>query len=549
MKNVLYQFLLPLHLTLGALALPLISMGQDDAAALMTQAEQAIEKGDLENAHNLYTEAAGLFEKSSNWASYLESGVGMTNNLYVAGEYEMGVEAAQKFINRAKDVNHKDINLSLLYKNLGKIYYAQDDFKQARPYLEEALAIRESLNPEDPELARDYFNIGIISRFSGRSAKANEHLNKALSLQEDKNVLARIYSEMGVNYRFLGNFRKSYDMQEQAIRLLEELDDPKALAIALAEKGATMTQLKIEGEDITFLKQALKKLQDAGIVDYQNQAAWLKQIGNSYFFFAPVTHRRGFLDSAQVYWEKSLQIANQHLSDNNALQYQLMLDLSSLHALKDDHEAAQTYLGKGENLAEGQFVLKSLEAAEFFSVKGFINRSQGSFQASLEAYQQQLVSLIDDYNEEDIYGLPTEEQCKNSLSMDDISDALALKARCLYQYYKHGGKDKKNLEAALATIRLFDQMINNIRADFANSGSNIAWSDISLDAYENGIEICLALAQETGDANYKNQALYFSEKSKGLTLLEAFQNTKANNVAGLSEEDMIKEREMKLDYC
>ena len=90
-------------------------------------------------------------------------------------------------------------------------------------------------------------------------------------------------------------------------------------------------------------------------------------------------------------------------------------------------------------------------------------------------------------------------------------------------------------------------MVNHIRADFANSGSNITWSDLTLDAYENAIEICLGLAKETNNPMYKELALYYSEKSKGLTLLESFQNTKAKQVAGLSEADLIKERELKLD--
>lgn len=541
MKNLLYIF--------SFLLFPLFSFGQDNNSTekLIQQANKAAEAERFEQANQFFVDAAKIYAEEGDWDAYFDCGVNIIANLIQIGDYEVGITTANTYIDKAKSVSYDGLPLSLIYKNIGRIYYAQDDYKQALPALEQALLIRERINASDPELARDYGNIGIIGGLSGRYSKATEYLEKAISLQQDNNVLARLYTEMGNNYKDIGNFRKSLDFQNQAIRILEsdEPKDPAAIALAFLAKGVTLTELKQEGEDITYLQKALELFQGSAF-DYTNQVNCYRNIAYSYLRFGQQkSYDAAYLDSAQFNFEKALKIANQHLPEKNIYSTQILFDLSSVLVEKKKFEAAEVFLNQG--IAANNFEAKSIENFKALASTASFHRSKGDFETALKYHQKQLVSVIEDYNATDIWNLPSLEQSKNSLSNDAITDALASKARTWYLYYKYGKADQKKLEAALKTIRLFDDMINHIRADFSNSGSNIAWSDLTLDAYENSIEICLALAKETKDPMYKELALYYSEKSKGLTLLESFQATKAKQVAGLSEADLIKERELKLD--
>lgn len=541
MKNIVYLFLF---------VFPFSLIGQDikQAESLTAQATQAADAGKLDQAIQLSTQAAAIYEGKSNWEGYLNCGVSIGNYLIQGEQYDKAIENTQRFIDKAKKNNQTNLALSLLYKNLGRVYYAQHDEKSALPNLEQALKIREQINHQDPELARDYGNVGIVSRLSGRYGKAIEYLNKATKLQKDKNVLARLYNELGVNYKLLGDFRKSLDNQNQAIQLLEGGEDKRSLASALQEKGTTLTELKQEGEDIPYLQQALKLFQSPEAFDYINQMLCYKQMAYSYLRFSQTsTTVKNGLDSAMLYNQKALDIATKHIPVGNSYTYQILLDMSSALSKKGSFDQAQEYITKSDQLTVELLQTKSIEAANILNTKAITNRLQGDFVGSLKNYQLEINSLLLEYDDNDFNSLPTKEQLIEEVSLNNLQNAVAGKARCWYQYYKHGGKDKKNLEAALKTIELFDEIINKIRAEFAGSGSNVAWSDLTLDAYENAIEICLAMAQETGDVKYKKQALFYSEKSKGLTLLESFQNTKAIQVAGLSEEELIKEREMKLD--
>lgn len=541
MKKIIYIILF---------IIPLSLIGQDikQAENLMAQATQAADAGKIDQAVQFATQAATIYESKSDWPKYLDCGVNIGNYLLQGKNNDKAIEITQQFIDKAKSNNLNTIELSLLYKNMGRVFYAQDDMKKALPNLEQALKIREVINPKDPDLARDYGNVGIVSRYAGRYGKAIEYLNKAVKLQKDKNVLARLYSEFGVNYKLLGDFRKSLDNQNQAIQILENGEDKRALASALFEKGAILTELKHEGDDLPYIQEALKLFQSPEAFDYTNQMFCYKQIAYSYLRFASTsTTVKNGLDSALVYNQKALDIATKHLPKGNPYTYQIMMDMGSALGQKGQFVDAENYLTEIDKLTVDLINTETIEAANVLDVKATTNRLKGDYVASLQQYQKEINLLILDYDNNDIYNNPTKEQFKNVVSLNNLQSAIASKARCLYQYYKYGGKDKKNLEAALKTIELFDETINFIRAEFAGSGSNVAWSDLTLDAYENAIEICLAMAQTTGDVKYKKQALFYSEKSKGLSLLESFQNTKATQISGLSEEEMTKEREMKLD--
>jgi CHAT domain-containing protein len=546
MKNLLYLFFF--------LLFPLFLFGQGnfEVDQLIQQANEALEAEQFEQSNQLFIKATKIYAEERNWDAYFDCGVNVVSNLIQLENYEEGINTANTYIDKAKSVSYEGLALSLLHKNIGKIHYTLDDYKQALPALEQALLVRENIDPDDPDLARDYGNLGIIGGLSGRYSRATEYLEKALTLQDDDNVLARLYIEIGNNYKDVGNFRKSLDFQSQAIRILEENDsrDDAALAHAFLVKGLTLTELKQEGEDIIYLQKALELFKGPAF-DYTNQVNCYRNIAYSYFRFSRNSPTPSInLDSAQFYYEKALKIAVDHLPEKNSYSTQILFDLSSVMIEKKQFETAEKFLNKGTALSAASFEAKSIQNFKMLGITAMFHRSKGDFETALKFYQKQLVSVVvGDYNQTDIGNLPSLEASKVNLSNDAITDVLASKARTWYLYYKYGKADPKKLEAALETIQLFDKMVDHIRADFSNSGSNISWSDLTLDAYENGIEICLALAKETSDPKYKELALYYSEKSKGLTLLESFQATKAKQVAGLSEADLIKERELKLDIA
>lgn len=528
---------------------PFTTIGQDSVTPLNLnqQAEQAIQQQEWEQAIDLLKQAVQVHGQDNNWSAYFNAAVQQLTCYIQLQNYDKAIEQAKMYIQKAQQFSYNDIELSLLHKNLGKVYYIQSNYKAALSELEKAKNIREQINANDPELARDYGNLGILSRFAGRYNKAIELLDKAITLQQDEQVLARLYTEVGTNYKLIGNYHRSLDYQNQALRILANSTDTFAIAVALLEKGSTLTELKQEGEDIAWAQQALQLFQKPSLLDYVNQVNCYRQI--AYAHLRAANSWNHGLDSARHYYQKALFLIQQQLSKEDPLLPKTLFDLATVASYQKEVQQASTLLKTAHSYSSIDLNHKGLESAEIFGIEANFYQLQGQYSKALHYHQKKLISLISNYSNQDIWTLPSIEQVQHSYSHNATSDVLAAKARCWYQYYKNEDSNLNYLEEALKTTRLFDGLIDHIRAAFSTSGSNIAWSDLTLDAYENAIEICLALAKETGKDQYKEQALYYSEKSKGLSLLESFQRTKAQEVAGLSAEELIQEREMKLDIA
>lgn len=525
MRYILYTifFCLPLSM----LAQDIISQATIDAFALEQKGKT------IEQLETL----ASSYQRSNDWDAYFQIGVLISSEWLAQEEDKKAINSAEQYIATATTKKYKKLPLSLLYKNVGKGHYNLYEDREARIALQEALSIREAIDNKDPELAKDYSNMGVVSSNTGRYNQAIEYLKKGVKLQKDEIVLANIYTEIGINYRFLGDFRKSLDYQSQAIQILENTKEDKALAIALLEKGTVLTELNQNNMDRNYIYDALERF--VVLNDRYNQMISYKQLAYSYMQFAESGYigKDGF-DSAIVNYTKALVIAQKDIENSEVLQSQLTMDLASAYTSKKEVEKAAAYILK----LSGD---KEINQYELNNVNTELHIAKGDIKAATNATHFALVALVEDYNDTNPLSNPSIAQLKKGTNADLVQNALAFKARVLYQHYKQH-KETDYLRAAMQTMELFDEIINHIRADFANSGSNVAWSDLTLDAYENAIEICLALEQDTKEDKYKNKAFYFSEKSKGLGLLEAFQNTKAEQLNGLNT---VAERELKLDIA
>jgi CHAT domain-containing protein/tetratricopeptide (TPR) repeat protein len=522
----------------------LLGQGSEKAATLK---EQALNSDNLAACQQLFKDASNIYAEAKDWKNYFDAATQITEILIQEQVFDEAIAETKAYLTNASNSDYKGIELSLLHKNLGKAYYQLDDYYNAIAPLETALTIRKSLNSNDPELARDYGNLGIISRFSGRYNKAIKYLEAAINLQQDKDVLARLYNEIGINYKLIGNFRKSLDYQNQAITLLEKSTNKTAFANALAEKGTTLTILKQEKIDRLLINMALDIFSSDATLDYINQLQCHTQLAASFmqFFYISNSEKSG-LDSALVHYQKALTIAQNNLPKDNPYTPSILFDIGNVLSQLGKIKEAQNYIKQGDLLFKELQVVGLEEQFPALGIKADFEAKQGNYQKALQYIQKQLELVLPDWKASSIYDSPTIADIKDNLSEDLLTDALALKSRVLYNYYKNDNSKKSALNAALKSIELFDEAINLVRSNFANSGSNIAWSDITLDAYENAIEICLALSLSTNDNTFKEQAFYYSEKSKGLSLLEAFQNTKAKKIEGINLE---KELTLKLDIA
>lgn len=520
------------------LLLPLGLWGQD-VATILAEADKLNEAGQLEAANAKWETAAGLYEQAADWANYLDCGLNISNNQLTLGNLENAITTAETYIQKGESqLKEPVIALSLLYKNIGRAYYPKQEYKAALKAMEKALAIREEINPKDAELARDYGNVGIISGMISRDQKAIKYLEEAIARNKNPAILISLLMSLGENQRNLGNYNEALGNLNQAILLDTNKDYEDQAIVGKANILFVLEEFK---EGFKLSKRAAKIFKQKG--DFINYQITINQIAINYLNYSGISEDKTVIDSALHYAELSYQISLENFEEGSFNQLASALTLANIYIELDRLDEATTLLAQNKTFLN----LKDypIQEASLYEISAKLAIKQGDYNKTLKATQQQLSILIDGYDNKDPYHLPDLETAKKAISLDDLTDVLAVKARYFYNYYKSGKKETKLLEAGLATIELFDQVVDHLRSQL--SGDKYRWGDMTLDAYENAIEICLALAEATGDAQYQAKAFYYAEKSKSLSLLEAFQASKAKNTSGLPVEEIEKAQELELD--
>jgi CHAT domain-containing protein/tetratricopeptide (TPR) repeat protein len=521
-----------------------------EAEKLIAQAQAARESGKINPTQlaSWYSKALELSQKSGEWVQYLEAAEGYSDYLLTVEAYE---ELSQKGMVWITALEGGQIAASQkwaqLCKNVGISFYILDDYSSSLIFLQKTLNIREKIDPTNPDLARDYSNIGQLQRFLGRYSEAIKALERAAQLQKDDELLVYIYGEFAIVYNKSGNFAKALEYSELALSLTEQLYGSKSLELAISytNKGEILLKTKDFEKALVALNRANRLFSRLETPDYDNQHVCLQQIG-VVFTNIYIENRAEvrFLDSALAYHQRA-ELLNKYLSPNSPIIFNNTIALAGNFGLSKDFLGQKNNLDKASLIAKKIFPAKHTAVANLNQGYGEYYSSQKNYKEALRYHQMQIISLIEGYDNTDINSLPTDRDFAKCLSTEGLADALASKSRVSYFLFLESG-DKKDLDRALITIILYDKLVNFVRQNSPDA-SNVEWADFTFDGYENAIQICFAYHQLNGDKKMLNQAFYFSEKSKGLSLLQAFQTTKASKLAGISPELLKEEAQLKLD--
>jgi CHAT domain-containing protein/tetratricopeptide (TPR) repeat protein len=546
------KFIGILFLLLGLFFVLPVQVGaqNSEAAKLVQQAQAARESGKINAVQlaNWYSKALELSTKSGAWGDYLQAAEAYSDYLLTAEAY---VELSQKgmvWISALESANTSASDKwAQLCKNVGISFYILDDYSSSLIFLQKTLNIREKMDATNPDLARDYSNIGQLQRFLGRYTDAIKALERAAELQKNDELLVYIYGEFAIVYNKSGNFTKALEYSELALSLTEQLYGNQSLESAIANmtKGEILSKTSDFEKALAALNRANRIFSRLETRDYENQHVCLQQIG--VIFINIYTNNKTetrFLDSALAYHQRAEQL-DKFLSPNSPIIFSNTLSYTTALGQKQNFAEQKSNLNRAAIIAKKIFPDKHTSVAILNQAFAEYYNSQNNHKEALKYHQMQIIALCEGYDNIDINSLPTEKDFAKCLSIEGLTDALAGKSRTSYLMFLES-KDKKDLDRALITIILYDKLVNFVRQNSPDA-NNVKWASFTFDGYEKAIEICFAYYKLNKDKKMLNQAFYFSEKSKGLSLLQAFQTTKASKLAGISPELLKEEAQLKLD--
>ncbi|MEM8948737.1 MAG: tetratricopeptide repeat protein [Pseudomonadota bacterium] len=141
-------------------------------------------------------------------------------------EAERHFEAA---LETAENFPSGDPRLGKSYNNLAAVYYTQEDFERAEPLMRRALAqLRESLGPENTEVAQTMKNLAALYYLQGNRSEAEALLKRSLEILENVHgpnhaFVATVLSNLAGLYQSENRYEDAEPLLTRSLRIWESL--------------------------------------------------------------------------------------------------------------------------------------------------------------------------------------------------------------------------------------------------------------------------------------------------------------------------------------
>lgn len=390
----------------------------------------------------------------------------------------------------------------IIKTHYGLLHMVQTRYDLALEELQTAISLFEkSGRATSLEAAEALVHLGNVYRSTGKYTQAEEQLNHALLIRQEKlpamhESIAAVYNDLGLVYTEIDT-DKSIDYYEKALETYRKLhgdDDPK-IAIGNTNLGYVYYKEKLFGDAINYYESALAIWEKTYSGEHANKALVLMNLGQTY-------SAMGNQQAALAYYEKSI------------IQY-------------------ETALGK-----------KHPDVAFALTLLGNEKIAQKKFDEGLALYQRALTANIPDFNDSEVSSTPSVKEFYNGRQ---LLYSLMYKAQALEKKYFGETLRHADLLLGLTTLQACDSLIDILRQGATNEADKIALGAIANSVYGDGVRIAYTLS----DVSFQNRKLYrelsfyFAEKSKSAVLQEAISDTNAKSFANIPAEMLEEEKNLK----
>jgi CHAT domain-containing protein/Flp pilus assembly protein TadD len=449
-------------------------------------------RANYEKALQLYRQALGLSndsEKDVPMKIRLVAGIGDVYDWQ--GNYAEAIEEFHKAegLYHRHHLRDKQL-LSRIYNSLGISYDHNGETENALKYYHKSLNLdRDILPKEHPDLAKDYNNMAIVYYYHGDYQRSLEYLKNAVNILrkfygENHKLVATGYSNVGAIYTEMGKLKQAAGYLEKALTIRKKILEPTHpdIAINYQNLGALYYDMKKYDKAISYYEKAkvlhLKRFPDGH-----------PELANVYHNLGQAYAKKGEYQRALDYYQKDLETNLKFLSPTHPF-------------------IGETYTRMGETYS-------LLE----------------NYPTALRYFKKALPLFVKGYSEESGLQNPKLEQI---VYPEKLLKTLEFKAGTLHEYSEQRG-DSDLMDRSLHTYLQAVQLIEKLQYSLNREGSKFLLRERTHNLYQEGFETAFTLARQTGNADYKEYAFYFAEKSKDQILLEQLQKTNAEHFAGIPD--------------
>ncbi|MCX6256499.1 MAG: CHAT domain-containing protein [Bacteroidia bacterium] len=483
---------------------------------------------------------------------------------------------------RLKINNDRDSLMAYSFNNIAYCYLKTREFKLAIEYYSKAIQIRRAIKPvEDLELADYYQNLGIANWHLRKYDNAIQWINRSMKIKESANStqflqMINLYVMAGIIYKDLGLLDNSLENYNKAEKLAISKNSfsQDRLKLIYANKGWLYYLIGDKLKALQYFNNAVKYLISEKKIDYYNLVDILKQVGiiymdnmeynkalNSFKDEVIMTKKYNFPLLPEIYQE----IANCHFKLGNIelanKYYQLALstkldvknyDFLKLAMLFEDYgnfyletrhtDECTNLLFKSKEILLSKLGNKDRNTSTAYSYISKYYSKTGQTITALEYCQKAIISLVDGFDESDIFKSPGTEKTHY-----DYLLAAALKDKAdLFDSLYEKSPDIILLRHSLKNYQLSIRLIEKLRTGYLTEESKFDISRTRKGTFLNAMKVADMLYHLTGNNSYRDISFEIAERSKSAVLLTSIRENEAIGFSGIPDTLQSREKDLKI---
>ncbi len=552
--------------------------GQSNADKLFAEAEALASERAYKESNLLYEDALSIYFTNKNWIKYYETKYAICYNYidlfefetakieiekaishfeenqpdefhiihpklyHAAGKayleshaYEQAItnnRIALKYYQKVEDEKERIKYRSFMLNNIGAVYQRKRQLDSALYYYERALPLKmDALGKNANSTLRTIKSISGIYQDWGMLDKAIETQTIALkgAIEEgNKDAEAKAYNGLSQMYQRKRDFETSKLYISKSMEIYKNMENTFEINVAHSyhQMGNVLETEKAHKESLewyTTAKNMYRKIHN-GKYSYQEGNSTMN-LGKAHNYMAQqleatssdidATHPdvRALREKAIEYYEENEKIFAASVSKDHARWIELWLSkgvcliehLDTLGA----HQLFQKAYDRAYKVAPDKSYDRSLSCLN-------LARTTKDTDKAIDLYQQGLWELSNGWEYSSLDHNPNAEQVFYENWSIEILRNKAEKIKQKSQFEEH----PILLGSAIKSINAADDLLDESRASFLTTSAKIFLGEMGHGIYSKGIEICEQMT------NQEEQAFYYMEKDKGLSLLEALQSGK-----------------------
>ena len=255
---------------------------------LRVEADDLLEKGNIEEAESFYDDALKYYNQASTIYQRIGELKGLVETLQKIavvfqeqGNFEHALQKLEQALQIADENGFKSTKVTI-YTSLGTVYHSKSMYPKALEIYQKALDINKNLNDRFHE-SQIFENLGIVYSKIGQKEKAISYFQQTITIARECGNKRREginLGNLGGIYANLAQYEEALRYYKQAIDIAREIGDKRREGINLGNVGNVSLFLGQNNEAITYYKRAIDIAREIG--DKRGEGINLGSLGSVY---------------------------------------------------------------------------------------------------------------------------------------------------------------------------------------------------------------------------------------------------------------------------